>query len=446
VFVKFRKNGGDWAHASLNDSGHTVPSGASLDVGLVDTSASFNISTNPAVGVFIYRSADGTGTFSKTGFSLSWKYTQDGVGTGDTIDIRVYAMEMVYVPTGPFFAGDNATSTASFRQGSSDDDPWYVGSEAAITTGNQAGSGTGVGETNSEYRYVSTSQSGEDATGAAFTIPATFPKGYQKFYMMKGEISQGQWIAFFNTLDATQKSFRDVTASGGKNTDSLTYRNNVSWISGDATLPDQGDGATYATVAMGYLSWYDVAAYLDWAGLRPMSELEFEKAGRGPYRAVSGEFAWGTPSITGATGVNNAGKPNEVPSAAANCVYGNAGGVQGPMRVGAMSAGDATRIESGAGYYGVMDLCGNVGERAITVGNSSGRAFNGAKHGDGVLNSFGAPTVTTWPLANTDCGGLRGGDWNVLDSYARLSDRSLAASKLSSRINVRGGRGVRSAP
>ena len=68
VFVKFRKNGGDWAHASLNDTGHTVPSGATLDVGLVDTSASFNIATNPAVGLFIYRSADGPGTFSQKGF------------------------------------------------------------------------------------------------------------------------------------------------------------------------------------------------------------------------------------------------------------------------------------------------------------------------------------------------------------------------------------------
>ncbi|MEY4668736.1 MAG: hypothetical protein RL518_1435, partial [Pseudomonadota bacterium] len=124
VFVKFRKNGGDWAHASLNNTGHTVPSGAALDVGLVDTSASFNISTNPGVGVFIYRSADGTGTFSKTGFSLSWKYTQDGVGTGDTIDIRVFAVEMVYVPTGAFFAGDNASSDYSFKQGSNDSDPW----------------------------------------------------------------------------------------------------------------------------------------------------------------------------------------------------------------------------------------------------------------------------------------------------------------------------------
>ena len=61
---------------------------------------------------------------------------------------------------------------------------------------------------------------------------------------MKGEISQGQWVGFFNTLTATQKSTRDITSATGKNTDNLTYRNNVSWSSGDATLPDQGSGAT----------------------------------------------------------------------------------------------------------------------------------------------------------------------------------------------------------
>jgi formylglycine-generating enzyme required for sulfatase activity len=444
VFVKFRKNGGDWAHASLTDTGHTVPSGASLDVGLVDTSTSFNLSTNPGVGVFVYRSADGTGTFSKSGFSLNWKYTQDGVGVNDTIDIRIFAIEMAYVPTGAFFAGDNATSTASFRQGSSDTDPWYIGSESAITTGTQAGSGTGIGETNSEYRYVSNSNGGEDTTGSAFTIPSEFPKGYQKFYIMKGEISQYQWVSFFNMLTTTQKSARDVTAASGKNSDSLTFRNNVSWISGDATLPDRGGGATYASVAMNYLSWAELAAYLDWAGLRPMSELEFEKAARGPYRAVSGEYAWGSTSITGATGVINEGLPNEAPSAAANCVYN--GGVQGPMRVGAMAAGDATRIASGAGYYGAMDLSGNVWERPVTVGNSTGRGFNGAKHGNGVLTSSGNVDVSSWPGTNAVGAGFRGGYLNNSAFRARLSDRNSAAGTYTSRNYDYGGRGVRSAP
>jgi formylglycine-generating enzyme required for sulfatase activity len=441
VFVKFRKNGGNWAHASLNDTGHSVPSGASLDIGLVDTSASFDISTNPAVGVFIYRSEDGTGTFSKSGLSLSWKYTQDGVSTGDTIDIRVYAIEMVYVSTGSFFAGDNATSTAAFRQGSTDTDPWYIGSESAITTGTQSGSGTGVGETNSEYRYVSAGMSGEDATGAVFTIPADFPKGFQKFYIMKGEISQSQWVSFFNTLTATQKTTRDITATKG---DNLLYRNNISWTSGDARLPDRGGGATYASVGVTYVSWADLVAYLDWAGLRPMSELEFEKSGRGPYRAVSGEYAWGSTSVTCAA-VSNAGLANEAATtAAANCVCNaNAGG---SMRVGAVAAGDATRIAAGASYYGAMDLSGNVWERPVTLGNATGRGFNGAKHGNGTLTSSGDGDVPTWPAANAIGSGYRGGGWNYSTPSERLSDRSIAAGADSPRYSSNGGRGVRSAP
>ncbi len=293
---------------------------------------------------------------------------------------------------------------------------------------------------------MSNGDSGEDTTGAVFTIPAEFPKGYQKFYMMKGEISQYQWVSFFNTLTATQKTGRDITAASGKNSDSQISRNNVSWTSGDATLPDEGGGATYAWVAMNYLSWPDLASYLDWAGLRPMSELEFEKAGRGPYRAVSGEYAWGTTSITGATSISNAGMSNESPGGAANCVYGTAPGVQGPMRVGAMASGDATRVASGAGYYGAMDLSGNVWEQPVTVGRSTGRGFNGAKHGNGVLTSGGDGDVTTWPGTSAVGAGLRGGRWNNNAGTTRLSDRSGAGYLNTTRPASCGGRGVRSAP
>jgi len=447
VFVKYRKNGGDWAHATLNDTGHTVPSGASLDVGLVDTGASFNVSTNPGAGVFIYRSTDGTGTFSKTGFSLIWKFAQDGVLTTDTVDIRVYAVEMVYVPDGAFFVGDNYASTGSLKQGSTDHDPWYIGSESSITTGNQAGTGTGSGETNAEYYYVHTSFAGNDASsGAVFTISAAFPKGYGKFYIMKGEISQRQWVAFFNTLTDTQKSARDITSTSGKNSDSLTIRNNVSWTSGDATLPNQGVGVTYASVATNYLTWTDLIAFLDWAGLRPMSELEFERAARGPYRAVSGEYVRGSTSITQATSISNGGTSTEAPGAAANCVYGNLASVPGPMRVGAMAYGDATRIASGSGYYGNMDLCGNVWERPVTVGNSTGRAFEGRYHGNGALDSTGNSNVGTWPGTNTIGIGFRGGNCYYSTTRARLSDRTEAGAVYAGRTYGDGGRGVRTAP
>ena len=391
--------------------------------------------------MFLYRSGDGSGTFTLTGASVSWNYSQDGVTSGDTITTRVFGIEMVHVPQGAFFAGDNAASWASFKQGSSDSDPWYIGSESAISTADANGTGTGSAETAAEYYYVSRSNSGEDATATVFTIPDAFPKGYQAFYMMKGEISQRQWVAFFNTLKTAQKSARDITATKG---DSLTVRNNVSWTSGDATLPDQGGGATYEWVAMNYLSWGDLTAYLDWSGLRPMSELEFERAARGPYRAVSGEYAWGSTNITQATSISNGGTSTEAPGAAANCVYQN--GVAGPMRVGAMAAGDATRVASGAGYYGSMDLSGNLWERAVTVGNTTGRNFERRYHGNGALDSSGDPNVSTWPGTNATGSGFRGGDWLNNAIYSRLSDRYFGALAYDFRSQNYGGRGVRTAP
>jgi formylglycine-generating enzyme required for sulfatase activity len=156
-----------------------------------------------------------------------------------------------------------------------------------------------------------------------FTIPAAFPKGFQAHYIRKGEITQGQWVSLFNTLTATQQSTRDITGSPGKNSDNVTFRSNVSWTgSGDATFPDRGSGATYQGGAMNYLGWADVAAYLDWSGLRPMSESEFEKSARGPYRAVSGEYAWGATSITQAASVTDGGTLSERAQSGANAVYG----------------------------------------------------------------------------------------------------------------------------
>jgi hypothetical protein len=450
IFVKFRKNGGNWAHASLNDTGHSAGSGtaATISVGYPDTSSAFNIATNPGVGVFLYRSGDGVGTFSTTGTSLSWNYSQDGVTGSDTVDIRVFAVEMVYVPQGDFFVGDNATSNYAFKQGTSDNDPWWIGSEGEMNVTNTIGNVTGTGEKVALYYYPGNSAGG-DAAGSVFTIPAAFPKGYQAHYMMKGEISQGQWVAFFNTLTATQKSTRDITATKG---DNLTVRNNVSWSSGDATLPDRGGGATYEGVAMGYISWGDLTAYLDWCGLRPMSELEFERAGRGPYRAVSGEYAWGSTSITQATSISNSGLPSERAQSGANAAYGNHASIQGPLRVGSFAYGVGTRIAAGAGYYGAMELSGNLYERAVTVGNSTGRSFAGRYHGNGVLDSSGNPNVSTWPGATTATGsgvgsGIRGGLQSNAAWLCRLSDRIFAANPYHGvRGGDWGGRGVRVAP
>ena len=446
IFVKFKKNNGAWAHASLTDSGHTAPAGAVVTRGLVDEHAAFNIATNPAVGVLVYRSTDGQGTFTANAVTIRWKYAQDGATVGDSLVFQVHGIEMVYITQGAFYAGDgNASYT--LKEGSSDVDPWYISSEAAISVTNSSSNG---------YYYPGPG----DAAGSAFTIPDQFPKGFNAFYMMKYEVTQEQYVQFFNTLPTgTPRSNRDLTAASGKNSDSLTARNNMSWSgTGSMTLPDRGSGATYCQAATNYVSWKDLAAWLSWAGLRPFSELEYEKAARGTNVAVSGEYAWGSSSKTEATGISSgtAGKISEVSSTAgSNINAGNNVAIGGPIRVGSFAAqnvGTVSRSGAGAGYFGAMELSGNVLEQSVTIGNSSGRSFTDL-HGKGVVdsagnyalaNALGTP-ATVWPDSTTAAGlGNRGGSWSSAAARLEVSDRSDAAAA-ADRSSATGGRGARTA-
>jgi formylglycine-generating enzyme required for sulfatase activity len=391
--------------------------------------------------MFVYRTNDGFGTVTANDMRLRWNYSDNGASSGDVVEIRVVGVEMVYIPQGAFYAGDNATSANTFREKSTgDNDPWYISSENAITT---------TANTTGNYYYPG----GGDAADSVFTIPADFPKGFGAFYMAKGELSQAAYMTFFNMLTTTQKSTRDITGSHasylGKNTDAIDRRNNLSWSgSGEMTL----NGGTHGGVAMNYLAWADLAAYLDWAGLRPMSELEYEKAGRGsrgvssPIAAVAGEYAWGSTSITQSTSISNGGLGSERGQSGSNCGYGSAANVQGPLRIGSFAKGVSSRAASGGGFYGVMELSGNVWELGVTVGNSSGRVFQGRNHGNGVLASTGEANVTNWPGTTSMGVGFRGGSWDDAATVARLSDRNIAAYTYSSRSSFVGGRGVRSAP
>jgi hypothetical protein len=340
---------------------------------------------------------------------------------------------MVYIPQAAFYAGDPDQFYA-FRETSTvgSSAPWYISSESAITTTN--------GSTGNFY-YPGPG----DAAGSIFTIPVAFPKGYEASYMMKGEISQSQWITFFNMLTNTQKTERDITGNhatyGGKNTDAILERNNISWSSGEATL----NSNTHSGVAMGYLAWADLIAYLDWAGLRPMSELEYEKAGRGPLPVVALEYAWGSTSITAATSITNDGLSSERAQIGANCAVDP--GVSGPLRVGSFAKGVTGRVESGAGFYGAMELSGNIAEQVVAVSTSSGRSFEARYHGDGVITSAGDANVSTWPGTTALGTGNRGGRYSHSSDDARLSDRGRVSGTGSvSRFKANGGRGVRKAP
>jgi formylglycine-generating enzyme required for sulfatase activity len=450
IFVKYRVGSGPWLHAFLNNSGHNTGTGtvATIAPGLMNTANAFNATTNPAMGAFIHRSGTGAGTFTQTGLQLRWNYGENGLADGDAVDIKVFAVEMVYVPSGSFQVGDGTTTSVQgqFRNGSTNT-PLTISSENALTLG-----GTANGNlANNNNAGMATADDFNNTTTQ--TLPAAFPKGFNAFYCMKYEISQQQWIDFFNTLSDTQKTNRDLTGgtfnSTGKASDAVTNRNNISWTSGDATLND----GTFGNVACNFLSWMDGAAFADWAALRPMTELEFEKACRGTLTPVADEYAWGTTTITGATGISNSGANNEVASnAGANAAFNNNASVQGPLRVGSFATASSTREQAGASHYGIMDLSGNVWERTVSVGNATGRNFTAPIHGNGLLTNDGFCDNATWPGFSTDKvsgstgAGFRGGVWDRTSIFLRASGRRSASNAATERRDSDGFRAVRSFP
>jgi formylglycine-generating enzyme required for sulfatase activity len=257
---------------------------------------------------------------------------------------------------------------------------------------------------------------------------------------MKYEVTQQQYVDFLNTLTQTQADARKYTL------DPLAYRYA---ITGSAV-------GSYATtnpnVACNNLSWADDAAYADWSGLRPMTELEFEKACRGPQAAVVGEYAWGTATVAGsAYTLSDAGASNEGIATNYSTTVGNAmytttkvSGNEGPLRVGIFAANgmNSGRVSAGASYWGIMELSGNLYERPVTIANATGRAFTGT-HGDGQLTSNGDADAATWPGADAVGAGWRGGSWYYDTYYMQVSDRIIAGFSNSYRYYFIGFRAVR---
>jgi len=406
VFMKYRVAGGTWHHATLAVDGHVTPENASLEV------------STDRIGAFIYRSQSGYGAFHAPGIELAWDTATDGVPADARIEVIPFAIAMVFVPQGPFSVGSGATRSGEFRTGGTNATPFEVTSRSPLTLGDTAG----------QLMWTP-----EDLTGTpSEATSADFPTGYGAFYVMKHPLTQGEYSNFLNTLTATQAEARANNSSG--------FRYTI----GDHNL--NAFTTTTPHVAMNAMSWADGEAFADWAGLRPMTELEFEKVARGPLTPVANEFAWGSTSITQATAIAEAGTNLETPTPAlANAVYGDAPGVQGPVRVGALAQPGRSRTEAGAGYYGALDLSGNLWERPVTIGNAAGRAFNGA-HGDGSLSADGLANVPTWPGPEGVGAGFRGGSWNYSDDRLQVSNRSSAAHANPIRGNSIGWRGARTGP
>jgi hypothetical protein len=402
VFVKFQAPGSNkWEHARLSSvSGtHTPAAGSAIDA------------VPDGVGVFVHRSSPGTGDVSYASTKLRWTYGANGYSfaKGASVKVSVHAIEMAYVPQGAFYVGNSGgVINNSFREQAVANNPIPIPDDNAITLYYGAG-----------------------PTSAA--VPAAFPNGHDAFYCMKYETSQGQYADFLNKLTAAQDATRYVSGEYGNSMYSIT-----------GSYPNRY--ADFPNHACNFINWSAGCAYAAWAGLRPMTELEFEKACRGPATAVANEHAWGSTALTY---INSELGPEGTCTAFPSTANGNINvvgfGMTGPTRVGIYATATSTRAQAGASYWGIMELSGNLWEKAATVGTANGLAFTGST-GSGTLNSSGNATNADWYAADMAGGGERGGAWNEPATAARVADRDKGATANNNNSRYRGWRAVRQAP
>jgi len=305
-----------------------------------------------------------------------------------------------------------------------------------------------------------TKLSAKDDDNWSGTLQGNYPTGFNGFYAMKYEISQEQWVRFLNKLQYKQQRNRTVGARldelvagdyvyGDKNTP--TCRNGIAIgtrVDGNIVfVNDLNRNDPYAqaddgqNIACNYLSPADMLAYADWCGLRPLSEMEYEKMARAPYPAIPGQGEWAggakesmVKPVAGAI-ISAGTKDEKLSTNEGQKVNINAGGgLEGPVRVGSLAVGGvATQLSTGAGFWGTMDLSGNLAEIYYNVTDKKGRTFQDVllAHGDGAIRTNSD---------NTDPGGtdmntaywpqlpgafiLKGGHFKSADKRVAISDRS----------------------
>jgi formylglycine-generating enzyme required for sulfatase activity len=451
VFVKFRVAEGPWRHATLSPlpQSHSVGDTRGVPAG---------VQPSPdGVGAFVYRTAQGAGPVDWRDVRLQWNHARDDVTRGSEVDVRVMAIEMVHVPDGVFALGDGERGDVRGHfHGPTPALPFVVTSEDPLVLG-----GRTAGRVSSNNGYgMSTPFPDDFHENAVVTLPARFPKGFAAFWIMKYELTQDQYGTFLNTLSDRQLRIRNPAD------DPDMARPGIEGYSLAAVRPFT---ATVGDRSAHFLSWMDGAAFADWAGLRPVTEPEFEKAARGSVGPTAGEYAWGSDDIHDRRyAISQAGTPHERvnnPGRAGNAVYaGSTGGetwcwscLRGPLRVAAFRREGATRAEMGVSYYGVFDLSGNLVERAVTIGTAAGRRFDGS-HGDGNLNGTGNAAgieVSRWPGSSSTGArsqvigamgtGFRGGHWASPARNLRISDREFAATPDNVRHSTFGYRFARTA-
>ncbi len=366
IFVKFSTAAGadgTWQHATL--IGGTVGTGATLAAASDNKGVYLNHTINSA--------------YWTSGVNVTWNLAADGVLFAKTY-FKVFAISMVKVPAGTFYYNVENLDGVKYNN--------YGNGSQKIVDG--PGIATGNGLTNN----------------LPLNAPVGWPNGYNSFYIGRYEITTGQYADFLNNIPSTLAS-------------TLYYASNMT----NAGYPDKYT-AVNPNAPKNYLSVDEAWRYLSWAGLRPPTEMEFEKAGRDLYPDAR-IYPWGS-STAGETYT----PPNEGGTFKKYFINFNTGGIND---VGRYMSGDVYRTpeQTGASPWGIADLGSNVMERVVTCAWVTTP-----------LNGDGTPTFpATWP---TDGNNYRGGA--ILGDvwyYSKISQRYWINSIYSGHANGTGARPAR---
>ena len=382
IWIKFQDANGLWQHAKLNTTGYNNGTG---------TANTITVPTDK-LGAFVHRTNLGTGNFSSTSMQLQWNYGLSGISSVTSLEVRVYAVEMVYIPQGPFNVAkrfySNATGLsnesvyneyAGFFYAPGDNFP-VIDDRLSPDLFSQSRNYVG----NSPWNAIETNtfrvkgDVGIDSNANGTVDNANYPTGYNPFYCYKYELSEQQYADFLNTLDSTQVAYLGGGDAG----------ENISLVNGQYY-------SSTPTRACARGTQRRMLAYADWSGVRPMTHLEFNKASYGPLQPIplSGlnyperyrnNSSWSYILSYPAWGSNWSGTSGTGPE---NHHY-----TYPLVDVSYFSGANTSRAQAGASYYGVLGLTGNAHEPVVKNNHFS---FDGS-HGDGILANNGYADVASW--------------------------------------------------
>lgn len=496
IFIKFRL-----PKDSIWQYKHLTMSASNNNPGTGNTVMKFAVPDDKK-GIFYYRQSNGGGNIKMDSVKLFWDYGADNVENIDSVEVKVFATEMVYVPEGTYCLGDGngkERTSNSFQIKNAPNNfvtitnNWspLINTFQCITCG---GNDDAI-LTNTGVRI--SGLNGIDITGDKLAEYPDFPTGYRSFYVMKYPVTQGQYADFLNTLslrDSSQtQNWIDTTKLKRihpkfkialQNLDPFFYsipidvqRHTIlldtTEVKYTVSRPDRAFGKGTSTL-------YE--SFSDWSAMRPMTELEYEKAARGPlppafkiYNSAytgkndtstnwhGGDWAWGndtmiarvnpwdnniklnysgiengTEVFTNYTIYNRYSNPAQNQGAiGAGGTTGGDGG-NGPYRVGIFANDTSSRISSGATYYGIMDFSKNVSQITVSLGTRISRTFSYKKNGDGLLNTYGNSDSGEFFTTDNNMGpAMTGGSYIIKQN--EVSGRNTYS-------NYMGFRSVRSAP